>query len=328
MSESKRGTNQKRLLAILRVLLEGERLDRYSVATQFGCTPQTAHRLLSLVAAELPIKTDGKQGRRRTYEFDRSRFEATPSLAEALAACFSASFAPLFGGTQYAEQLRQAREQSISRLASSRKKHFRDVNRKFIVLATQAATLEGRSEELEEVLDGVLRQHVLSVRYRRFDGRVQALKLRPYSIAISSGALYVIAPERGGSLHPFRFDRLESVESTSDTFEYPGEGVYDPGSLFRHSVGVFLDFDVREVRIRMADRWRSFLRTHRWHSSQIVVDQPDGSVELQLVVRACPELERWILGFGTEAEVIAPAQLRDRITEVSRDLARIYTRDR
>src|SRR5882672_7976198 len=103
MPEGKRGANQKRLLAILRALLEGEKLDRYSVARQFSCTPQTAHRLLSLVAAELPIKTEGKQGRRRTYEFDRTKFEVTPSLAEALATCFSASFAPLFGGTQYAD---------------------------------------------------------------------------------------------------------------------------------------------------------------------------------------------------------------------------------
>ncbi len=324
MSERQRGANQRRLLAILRAMMEGEKLDRYSVAERFDCTPQTAHRLLSLLAAEMPIRAGGVDTRRRTYEFDRAKFEGTPSLAEALAASFGASFAPLFRGTTYEAQLREIRDHAIRRLVSSRRRHFHDVHRKFIVLASQAVTIEGRSEQLEEVLDGVLRQRVLAVRYRRFGGSIQALKLRPYSIAISGSILYVIAPEKTGSLHPFRFDRLESIETTAETFEYPSEGGYDPAILFRHSLGVFLDFPVQEVRVRLASRWRSFLRTHRWHPSQVVVDLSDGRVEVVFVIRVCPELERWVLGFGDEAEVVAPPELRNRITKLSERLTRIY----
>ena len=319
----RRGANQKRLLSVLRALLDGDRLDRYAASERFGCTPQTAHRLLSLLAAEMPIKARNVEGR-LSYEFDRAVFEGMPSLGEALAASFAASLAPIFRGTPYEAQLTEIRERTIRRLVSGRKPYFRDIHRKIIVLATQAAAIEARSEHLEEVLDGVLRQRVLSVRYRRFSGRLEALKLKPYSLVISGGLLYVIAREKSGALHPFRFDRLEAIDALATTFVYPGEGEYDPASLFRHSLGVFVDFPIREVRVRLASRWRSFIRTHRWHASQAVVDLPGGGVEVQLVVRVCPELERWVLGFGDEAEVISPPELRDKIARRSERLVRLY----
>jgi predicted DNA-binding transcriptional regulator YafY len=45
-----------------------------------------------------------------------------------------------------------------------------------------------------------------------------------------------------------------------------------------------------------------------------------------LRVRVCPELEAWILGFGEDAEVVAPAALRQRMGQRAQELAKTYTR--
>jgi predicted DNA-binding transcriptional regulator YafY len=49
-------------------------------------------------------------------------------------------------------------------------------------------------------------------------------------------------------------------------------------------------------------------------------------VRVKLRVRVCPELEAWILGFGSEAEVVRPAALRGRMVAHARGLMPTYRR--
>ena len=45
---------------------------------------------------------------------------------------------------------------------------------------------------------------------------------------------------------------------------------------------------------------------------------------MRLRVRVCPELEAWILGFGEQAEVMAPAKLREKIAGRASAMDRAY----
>ena len=96
---------------------------------------------------------------------------------------------------------------------------------------------------------------------------------------------------------------------------------YDPEQVFRDSFGIFLDRPVRSVVLRLHARWRTYAETHTWHESQ-AVHAGQGGIEVRLRVGLCPELEAWILGFGEQAEVLAPKELRDRVRariETARD---------
>lgn len=48
------------------------------------------------------------------------------------------------------------------------------------------------------------------------------------------------------------------------------------------------------------------------------------SLGAELNGRFCPELEAWILGFGEQAEVIAPAKLREKIASHASAMDRAY----
>lgn len=312
MGEDTRGSRQGRLLDMLSALMEGDRLDRNSAATRFGIKPVSANRLLLLLKRVPGIRVETRGGR-RVYSFDRASVEAAPTLAEGLAASFGASFARLFRGTRYERDLRSVRDRLLVGLRRTQRDHFTNLDRKFVVVSSREELLQDREDILDEVLDAVLRQRVLKVSYQRFGGRIESRSLTPYSIAVAGMSLYVIAPEADGQPHPFRFARIRKAESTSQVFEYPAVGLYDPEVVFRDSIGVWVDSVASEVHINLGERWATYLADHRWHPSQVVRPQPDGTFDVRLLVRINRELEDWILGFGEDVVVVEPTDLRERI---------------
>jgi predicted DNA-binding transcriptional regulator YafY len=204
---------------------------------------------------------------------------------------------------------------------------FNDIDRKFWFLRRGGeAGLFDRAPLLDEAIEAVLHHKVVAIEYTRFDGSVERLQVEPLSIVVHDHQLYVIAqhePDSTGgmasrrsaravNLHPYRFSRIVSIDVLDRAFRYPSRSEYDPERVFRESFGVFLGRPVATVELRLHPRWSTYARTHRWHDSQVVRVRR-GRVEIQLRVGLCPELEAWILGFGEQAEVIAPKTLRDRI---------------
>ncbi len=139
--------------------------------------------------------------------------------------------------------------------------------------------------------------------------------------------LYVVGRDGEGGLHPYRFSRISSVDVLDDTFEYPGRTEYDPEQVFRDSFGIFLDLAVQDVELKLHKQWATYAQSHRWHDSQKVEVAAD-HVVVRMRVRVCPELEAWILGFGEEAEVLAPAALRTRIAKRVVALSQVYAGQR
>jgi hypothetical protein len=302
-------------------LLRGREHDRHTLAARLGVKPAMAHKLLK-AALRLPGVVSKQEGRRLTIRLDTSAIAPAPSYATAVAACFGSSLWPLFEGSTYREGVQHAFRDVIGR--TKRKAVFRDIDRKFWFLRRggEMALLD-RSPLLDEIIEAVLHHQVLSVEYTRFTGASQHLRLEPLSVVVHDHQLYVVARDERGSLHPYRFARIRSADVLDDTFEYPGRSAYDPEQVFRDSFGIFLDKPVHDVAIALRPQWTTYAQSHRWHDSQKVEVVGD-HVVVRLHVRVCPELEAWILGFGEEAEVLAPAGLRTRIAERVSDAGGAY----
>jgi proteasome accessory factor B len=70
----------------------------------------------------------------------------------------------------------------------------------------------------------------------------------------------------------------------------------------------------------VADR----IREREWHESQELRTLPDGRLELRLRLGALPEIERWVLTWGSEAEVLRPSELRTRLHATASTLLKMY----
>ncbi len=69
------------------------------------------------------------------------------------------------------------------------------------------------------------------------------------------------------------------------------------------------------VSVRFAPRQARWIRERRWHKTARVQEQLDGGLVLHLKVAETSEIRRWVLQFGSEAEVLAPQSLRDVVAK-------------
>jgi proteasome accessory factor B len=82
---------------------------------------------------------------------------------------------------------------------------------------------------------------------------------------------------------------------------------------------VIADDDPIDVTIRFSPAVAKRAAETRWHPSQELEQQDDGSLIWRGRVAGTREIKIWILGWGGDAEVLEPADLR---ADVAAELAR------
>ena len=317
-SEELRGNSHGRVLRLLAELMAGRVLTRHTAAQLAQVNHEGAYRMLESLEDHVPGVQRRKGSRPAEFEFDPDTAWAVAgrgqqSVARALAVAFGAAFAGVFSGTDYEHELRKARDEVLDGLASKHQRFLSDISRKVHVVTGGGDVLSEGPERLTAAVNAILQQRVVRLRYRRFSGAEESLEVKLYSLVVHAGKLYVVGSAAEWRHYPYRLARIVELQSTTQHFEYPSRAEYDPAIVFRDSLGVFVDPDPCRVVVRLASDWRTYALHHRWHASQTVVGQSDGSVLVCLQVRPCAELEQWVLQFGEHAEVLEPDGLRKKV---------------
>lgn len=320
-----KGTQVERSYRLIRALLRGEELGRHEVAKLLGVKPAAADQHIKAIKATVPGIEARKRKNRSTI---RLVGDAAASLAPnnlAAAACFSASLSRLFRRTAYETLLNDVRDAVTRR--TRKPKDYAEARRKFLFITPAGEfALPDREDVLNDLVDAVLQQQRVHIAYTGFDGSARNVDILPLSIAIYDHQLYVLAEGEGAVVRAYRLSRIGEVHVQTRTFTYPTRAAYEPEEMFRDSFGIFIreEYPVETVVLRLAPRWKTYAHCHSWHSSQKVSDGPEGSVDIRMRVRTCPEFQAFVLGFGGEAEVLEPVSLRERVAEQARTLHRTY----
>ena len=164
-------------------------------------------------------------------------------------------------------------------------------------------------EQLRIAIDG---RYAVRIRYRTPDGVVTERVIEPGFLHWDGGleAMYVPSWCRlRTAIRVFAVHRILEIESL------PGEPVQSVPArrTIERAFRVWYRDQVEHVQIFFATRIAGEIRERRWHTSQLLIDAPDGGVYLHLDISAPEELERWIMGFGPDARVIEPERLADQV---------------
>lgn len=134
---------------------------------------------------------------------------------------------------------------------------------------------------------------------------------------------YLIAwDEKKRAVRVYRLERISSVMVLPERFSPPlGSSL---SKLLGHAWGIWTSDHPVEVVLLFTLRVAARVMATTWHESQKVRMLPDGGVELRLVISEPTEIRPWILGWGKECEVVAPASLRDSIALELEDAVAAY----
>lgn len=296
----------------------GRVLNRHAAAQIAQVNHEGAYRMLESLEEHVPGVHRRKGSRPVEFEFDPDEAwsvggRGQQTVARALAVAFGAAFAGVFAGTDYEHELQKARDEVLADLASKHQRFLRDIGRKVHVVMGGGDVLSEAPERLTAAVNAILRQHVVRLRYRRFSGAEENLEAKLYSLMVHDGKLYLVGSAAEMPYYPYRLARVVELQPTTEHFDYPSHAEYNPATVFHDSLGVFVDPEPCRIVVKLTKEWRTYALHHRWHSSQLVSKQPDGSVHISLHVRPCAELEQWVLQFGEHAEVLEPPALREKV---------------
>ena len=170
----------------------------------------------------------------------------------------------------------------------------------------------------------VLRQYEVEFDYRKPGAAtVSRRRVQPYHLAHRENLWYLIAFDSGRrALRTFALPRITNPAVLKTRFTRPPD--FSPEKFFARALGVLGgDRDYRVV-VRFGAAVADRVREREWHESQELRDLPGGRLEVSLRLGALPEIERWVLSWGGDAEVIQPRELRDRLRATAAALGKLY----
>ena len=74
--------------------------------------------------------------------------------------------------------------------------------------------------------------------------------------------------------------------------------------------------------IRFGPRAADYIREKKWHASQTLRDLKGGAVELKMKLSSLAEVQRWVLSWGGDAQVLKPKELAASVCAAAKKILR------
>ncbi len=168
------------------------------------------------------------------------------------------------------------------------------------------------------------RRRVDMVYYSAARGVITSRKVDPYHIRFAEGAWYLIGYcHLREEVRTFAIDRIVSLSPGDQEFKYPADFSVDD---YLADALVLERGEPRRVVIEFSSEAAPYVRGRRWHSSQVLEELPGGGLKMTLIVGGIGEVTRWVMSYGSNAEVLEPKDLRVRIAGEFETALELYER--
>ena len=213
-----------------------------------------------------------------------------------------------YRGTSFEKPLRIAFDKITDGLRDRVEFRWADVDAaiSFRGIGNTAADLE----LFEIVSRCVLDSRELAFGYKKLGStEFEPRRVQPYHLGCVENQWYLFGLDLiRQQLRTFALPRIRKVRDTGKGFQRPAD--FSISDHLSDSFGVFKGRAVHRVRIHFDAFASRLVGERQWHGSQKIKRLADDTLELSLTLGSLEEIQRWILSWGSHANVLAPAELR------------------
>jgi proteasome accessory factor B len=312
-----------RVVELLATLQSGRNYTASQLAKIFGTSRRTIYRdLKELEAIGVSYHYDAASG---GYTMDPEFFlpPVDLKLQEALSLLLLAHKASEQLQLPFKNSALLAALKIENNLPAKIRQHCNRALRSISAKATAQAPMRELDKTFAQLQEAIAKKQKVSMQYHSlFDGRDIELELCPYHLLYNQRAWYVVGLSgMHNSVRTFKLNRIRQLKTLSQHFVDDGD--FDLSEYLGRAWSMIPEGRIYDVKLRFLPKVAENVAEVRWHSTQKVTRNNDGSVIIEFRVDGLNEIAWWILGYGDQVQVLRPEKLRQKITETARNMAEL-----
>ena len=296
------------------------------LATDLECHPRTLYRdLEALQVAGFPIYTEKVAGKNLWSLLDTVKHQIPVpfTLTELMALYFGRDMLKVFKDTAFYDSLESLFQKVKTTLPKESIKYLKNVEQT-LHLGVKPYKEYGKFKGiLNRVNDAAVNRKSIEMVYYTMSRRKESRRrVDPYRIWFFNGTFYLIGLcHTRNEVRIFALDRIKMLHQTKETFKIPED--FSLEKFTGSSFGVYQG-EPTYMKVWFHPDVSGYIKEKIWHESQKIHIQNDGSIIFEAEVAGTEEIRFWIMTWGSKAEVLEPASLREEIRTEAEKMAGRY----
>jgi proteasome accessory factor B len=315
----------RRLLKLIGLLQGGRGRNPESLAVDCGVSRRTVFRDLEVLRASgVPLAYDEE---RQQYHIPGTYFLPPTFLTseEALAVITLCHELGSDGRLPFYDAACTAAVKLENNLPHEMREYLRSVASSVQIRTAASNPLDGRQGVYRELVSAIAKRRCARITYDSFsEGETISTRLSPYRLLFSGRSWYVIARS---SLHrevrTFHVGRILQLDLLDDRYQLPRN--FNLERYLKNAWQLIPEAGIDwKVVVRFRKKVARNVAEVLWHKTQQTRFEPDGSLIFECTVTGLDEISWWVMGYGDQAEVIDPPQLKRIVSERARRMVETY----
>lgn len=316
-SDSTQLERQWKILSILSWENKGVTINQIynRIAKNFGekVSPKTIKRDLDDLTMVFPIYEDG-EGRGTTYALEKYKIEDFVfSVQELFSLFFIREIIRKYDTSEPGKLALQLIERIISYIPSIYDDYIDRLYKTFLVQKDIDSDTNVTVETLKMINDAIVEKKCIKIRYYSFTSDSETVReVNPYIMYEKDGHYYLTGfCKLHNEIRDFRISRMKEIEVLNKSFEILPE--FDKTKYYKYTWNILKGSTRYKIEIKFTGNAARLVKEYDRYRADDLIENEDGSIIFIKTVSQLDEIKRWVLGFGSDAEILGPQEFKDMI---------------
>ncbi|SDB43346.1 Predicted DNA-binding transcriptional regulator YafY, contains an HTH and WYL domains [Desulfonatronum thiosulfatophilum] len=319
-----RGRNITQVVKAVDLLCQPEGITINQMAKALEVDRRNVYRVLDVIQdLGFPIYDEVIFGRQKTWKMEPDYALKLPNItlpdvrlnvAEVIALHLLRAESTLYAGTDIEARIDSAFAKLSQFVPNGLYGQLKKLNTLFVSNKKLTKDYSGKEDIIDALSGAMLRTKTCIVIYHAFvDDLDKTFRIDPLHFFESNGGLYLfVRVPKYGDIRILAVERINSIEELDKVFNYPVD--FSPEEKLSQAFGMVYD-DPIDLEVVFSACQAKYIKERIFSPDQEIQEHQDGSVTLKMKTSGWHDVKRWILGFGSEAVVVRPVEMRDEIVE-------------